>query len=69
MVRRVLFSRVTKRFRKRYLTVLLHLLSKLDASIRFVQVFVEFIEFVFVHISDRFVNSREPERESFTVSC
>ena len=49
--------------------VLLHLLSKLDVSIRFVQVFVEFIDFVFVHISDRIVNSRELERESFTVSC
>ena len=54
---------------KSYLTVLLHLLSRLDVSIRFVQVFVEFIDFVFVHISDRIVNSRELERESVTVSC
>ena len=54
---------------KSYLIVLLHLLSKLVVSIRFVQVFVEFIDFVFVHTSDRIVNSRELERESFTVSC
>ena len=53
---------------ERYLTVLLDLLSKLDASILFVQVFVELIDFVFVHSSDRIVNVTLPERECFTVS-
>ena len=33
---------------ERYLTVLLDLLSKLDVSIPFVQVFVEFVDFVCV---------------------
>ena len=41
---------------ERYLTVLLDLLSKLDVSILFVQVFVEFVDFVFVYRSDRIVN-------------
>ena len=36
---------------ERYLTVLLDLLSKLDVSILFVQVFVEFVDFVFVYSS------------------
>ena len=44
------FSRVTKQSKN--LTVLLDLLSKLDASILFVQVFVAFIDFVFVYSSD-----------------
>ena len=39
-----------------YLTVLLDLLSKLDVSTLFVQVFVEFVDFVFVYSSDRIVN-------------
>ena len=41
---------------KRYLTVLYDLLGKLDASILFVQVFLEFSNFVFVYSSDRIVN-------------
>ena len=41
---------------ERYLTILLDLLSKLDVSILFVQVFAEFIDFVFVYNSDRIVN-------------
>ena len=41
---------------ERYLTVLLYLLSKLDLSILFVQVFVEFFDLVFVYSSDRIVN-------------
>ena len=42
---------------ERYLTVLLDLLSKLDASILFVQMFVEFLDFVFVYsICDHIVN-------------
>ena len=40
---------------ERYLTVLLDLLSKLDVSIPFVQVFVEFVDFVFVYSSDRII--------------
>ena len=56
MVRRVLFSRVTKESRKGILPVLLGLLSKLDVNILFVQVFVEFVDFAFVYRSDRIVN-------------
>ena len=41
---------------ERYLIVLLDLLSELDVSILFVQVFVEFVDFVFVYSSDRIVN-------------
>ena len=41
---------------ERYLTVLLDLLSKLDVSILFVQVFVEFLDFVLVYSSNRIVN-------------
>ena len=40
---------------ERYLTVLLDFLSKLDVSIPFVQVFVEFVDFVFVYSSDRII--------------
>ena len=54
---------------ERYLTVLLDLLSRPDVSILFVQVFVEFVDFVFVYSSDRIVNVAKPERECFTVSC
>ena len=51
------FSRVTKQsIEEMYLTVLLDLLSKLDVSILFVQVFVEFVDIVFVYSSDRIVN-------------
>ena len=47
--RKVLFSCVTKKSRK----VLFNLLSKVGASILSVQVFMEFIDFVFVQSSDR----------------
>ena len=46
----------TKAVEERYLTVLLDLLSKLDVSIQFVQVFVEFVDFVFVYSSDRIIH-------------
>ena len=42
------------------------LFSSVNASILFVQVYVEFINFVFVYSSDRIVNVTYPERESFT---
>ena len=42
--------------KKRYLTALLDFLSKLDASILFVQVFVEFVDFFFVCSNDCIVN-------------
>ena len=45
------------------------LLGKLDASILFVQVFVELIDAVFVYNSDCIVNVTKPERKSFIVSC
>ena len=57
-------SLVTKKSRN-----ILDLLSKLDASILFVQVFVEFIDFVFGYSSDRIVNVTYPEGACFTVSC
>ena len=41
---------------KTYLTVLLAVLRKLDAGILFVQVFVDFVGFVFVYSSDCIVN-------------
>ena len=53
MVRSVLFSRVTKQSRKGILPFSSISLVKLDASILFVHVFVEFIDFVFLHSSDR----------------
>ena len=42
--------------KERYLTVLVDLRSKLDVSILFIQVFVEFVDFAFVYSSDRIVN-------------
>ena len=42
--------------KKRYLTALLDFLSKLDASILFVQVFEEFVDFFFVCSNDCIVN-------------
>ena len=62
------FSRVVKLLTvslivlKRYIAVLLDLFCELDASIRFVQVFVEFIDFVLVHSSDCIVNKTQSER-------
>ena len=39
-----------------YPTLILCLLCKLDVGILFVQVFAEFVDFVFVYSSDRIVN-------------
>ena len=66
MVRRVLFSRVTKQSRK---GILPFSSISLVNCILFVQVFVEFVDFVFVYSSDPIVNVAWPERECFTVSC
>ena len=41
---------------ERYLTVLVDLLSKLDVRTLFVQVFVKFVDFVFVYSNDGIVN-------------
>ena len=52
---------------ERYLTVLLDLLSKLDVSILFVQVFVEFVGFVFVYSSDRIASTYCSQRGSVSL--
>ena len=49
VVRRVLFFACYQAIGKKYLTVLLALLRKLDAGILFVQVFVDFVDFVSVY--------------------
>ena len=54
--REVVFSCVTKKLKKRYLSALLDFLSKLYASILFVQVFEEFVDFFFVCSNDCIVN-------------
>ena len=59
VVRRVLFFACAcyQAIGKKYLTVLLALLRKLDAGILFVQMFVDFVDFVFVYSSDCIVNA------------
>ena len=64
MVRRVLFSRVTKQSRKGILPFSsISLVNWMLVYILFVQVFVEFIDFVFVYSSDCIDNAGNVARE------
>ena len=68
------FSRVVKLLTvsqivlRRFVTVLLDLFCGLDASAGFVQVFVEFIDFVLLYSIDCIVNVTQPEGWWFTIS-